>query len=362
MQKVLGIFISMFLLVSCASPAPQPTATPLPSPTSTAAPTATELPEPTPTTPASGEAGEQTQEIANILTTLDLDEKDHESYTDANYRIETREWMGQQVEMLIHDDLRIEGERIDAMKVEINGVEQWVRGAYYPVEGYGGMAIDVIVHPLQEKRAFFSTPEGAQAVHGELLTAIAHQKGMSEQGLADYLANNNNKIEIVLPQFWNPDNRSKNRSPSYLRASEPQIVDLSQPVVYASRTGSYINQEVAPGVTVPDGIRWVVGQSDAGIAVFVANEQLFIVYESDNNMTSDRAGSIASRLFAAFDAVAEMQSGFVDTQGEGRSFLEKQTDLSGKDYVDGNTVVDREVFWRTNVDYTEYEFTAFELK
>jgi hypothetical protein len=232
-------------------------------------------------------------EVASVLTLLNFNPADHESFDPANYRIETREWGGQEVQMLIRDEPTQEGERIDAMQVTISGVEQWVRGIYYPVEGYGGMAIDVIVHPLQEQRAYFSTPEGAQAVYGELLTAIAHQKGMSAEGLQNYLETNDKKIEIVLPEFANPDNHSKNRSPSYLQASEPVTVDLSKPVVYATRSGSYINQEVAPGVTVPDGIRWVVGQSDAGIAVFVANEQLFVVYESDGNMTSDRAGSIA---------------------------------------------------------------------
>lgn len=43
------LLISVFLLVSCASPTPEPTVTPLPSPTLTATPTPTETPEPTAT-------------------------------------------------------------------------------------------------------------------------------------------------------------------------------------------------------------------------------------------------------------------------------------------------------------------------
>lgn len=43
------LLISIFLLVSCASPTPEPTVTPLPSPTLTATPTSTATPEPTAT-------------------------------------------------------------------------------------------------------------------------------------------------------------------------------------------------------------------------------------------------------------------------------------------------------------------------
>ncbi len=359
-RKIIFVLVLAIILSACV-----PTSTPQTSEvseTSEVLPaTAISAPSLTPEPPQPTET--PTPEFPTaILAELGYDAKDHESFAPANYHFETREWMGQQVRMLIHDDPKIDGERIDGMEVTINGETQWVRGVYYPVDGFGGMNVDVLVHPLQERRAFFTNPEGSQDVYEELLTAIAHQLGMSQEGLQNHLATNDNKVTVRLPQFWNPDNHSQNRSPSYLQASPPVIVDLSKPVVYATRSGAIIGQEVAPGVTVPDGIRWVVGDSNAGIAVFVANEQMFVVYESDGNMTSDRAGSISSRLFAAFDVMASMGSGFVDNIGKGQSLLERQVELAGKYYRDGNTIVDREVFWKTNADYSDYLYTLFTLK
>jgi len=318
--------------------------------------------------------GRETAEVGSVLSNLDLNQEDHANFDPANYRVgsvadlsatdKAIDWLSTDTPVLINTNPITGEQRVDATFVDTNGdgTPEWVRGLYYPVEGYGGMAVDVIVHPQQDQRAFFAEPGSAQAVYGELLTAIAHQLGMSVESLQNQVAGGDTTVEIRLPEFSNPDNHSKNRSPSYLQASDPVSVDLSKPVVYATRSGTYIDQEVAPGVTVPDGIRWVVGDSDAGIAVFVANEQLFIVYESDGNMTTDHPDSVAARMFRALDMIARMQAGFVDTRGEGKSILETTGKVSGKFYYDGATVVNRDVFFTTNPEFTAYETIVFELK
>lgn len=365
-------FLATILLSSCAAPTPQLTETAVPTSTRAAISTSTETPEPIPAPTDDEQAN--TAEVTDLLADLDYDAADHESFGPANNHIGTVaelagtdkaiDWLPADTQLLINTNPNTGEQRVDATLVDVNGDGQpeWVRGLHYPVSGYGGMSIDVIVHPQQDGRAYLAGPEAAQAIYGELLTAIAHQTGMSEAGLQNYLASHDNKIEIRLPEFWNPDNHSRNRSPSYLQASEPTVVDLSKPIVYASRSGVYLDQEVAPGVAVPDGIRWVAGSSDTGIAVFVANEQLFIVFEADGNVTADRIGNIPSRLLRSFEAIAGMRPGFVDTQGEGNSLLEEIARGFGRSYSDGDTVVDRDVFFTTLPDFSDFDFTVFEWK
>ena len=351
------IIISIFIIFTACTPAPAVTATL--SPTQTISPpivpTVTKTVVPTP---------ESATDL--LLTALDFNPADHESFAPANYHIETREWQGQQVKMLIHDDPSVEGNRIDAMEVMINGELQWIRGLWYETPQYpgsGGIVLDMPVSPTVELTTQFSESTGPDAVYGELLAAVAHQRGISESAIWKYIQEHDYKIKIRLPQRAN----GSSYSPSLLTESELVEVDFSQPFNRANRGKVNLGQDVN-GVIVnhlPENVLFLTGDSRERSAWFVDEKGALnhIRFDYEDGSITGRAEHASGGLFNQFEILAAMTDGFSDASDFGSSqWLEKFFDRSGANYREGNTVIDRDVFAKYNADFTDYTWSVFKRR
>jgi hypothetical protein len=239
------------------------------------------------------------------------------------------------------------------MKVTINGVEQWVRGIYD-----GNFIVDIIVHPLQNERLYFAEEGGAESVYGEVLKAIAHQKGISVDGLTAQLEVNNNIIEIYLPEALRPGSKA---SPTIITPSDPVEVDLSKPIVYAARSEPYLGAGFTNGATVPEEAQVIMSDSRGRVAMFVVDGQLHIVSTWYDNVTMRSAGVESSVLFRALEILARMNGEFVDTQSAGNTLIDKVIKLGGKGYETGDTILEKSAFAKLNPE-SGYDFTVLKFK
>ena len=362
MKKIPFLFV--LLLASCSSSLQATVTTPqvIASPPPTAIPTSPlALDE-------NGEGGDKVAlaEVQNIMTTLDINPADHESYNPAFYHIETIEWQGQQVNALIHDDPSVEGDRIDGMEVMINGELQWIRGLWYPTSQYpgsGGIVLDMPVSPLQELTTQFAETTGPDAVYGELLTAVAHQRGIPESQIWDYIVEHDYTIQIRLPQRAN----GSSYSPSLLSESELVAVDFSQPFYRSNRAEVNLGQPVNGVVLtdLPETSMYLIGDSRERSAWFVdASGALnHIRFDYEGGMITGRAEHVSGDLFGQLEILAAMQDGFSDAGDFGESqWLKKLFARAGANYRPGNTVIDRDVFAQYNLDFTDYTWSVFERK
>jgi hypothetical protein len=332
--------------------------------------TVTLTPSPIPTaieiasssTPDSFTATPEAMAPGPILAELGYSEADHEMFAPANYRIETREWEGAPTQVLVHTNPETKEERVDGMEVTINGEKEWVRGIYYKIEtdpNAGGFVIDVMVHPLQNERAYFSTEDGAENVYGELKKAIAYQLEMTSEQLEKYLAEHDYKVKIRLPENLNPGSGG---SPSLLKASEPVEVDLRKPIVFGARAEPYLNELLENGAKIPESAEFIKGDSRAKAGIFVSEGQIFIFEKFYGTVAVRKSGFEAHGLFRYLELLARMRAGFQDVRGGENSLIGQVNRMSGKGYETGDTIVDRNVFLTANSTDTDYEFTVFELK
>ena len=300
-------------------------------------------------------------EIASVLTALDLDEKDHESFDPKYYTIETREWQGQQVQMLIHDNPEVEGTRIDAMEVEINGELRWIRGLWYATSEYpgsGGIVLDMPVSPGTDLATYFAEENGPDSVYGQFLKAIAHQRGISESQVWDYIQEHDYKIQIRFPQRAN----GSSYSPSLLTESDLIEIDLSQPFYRSNRAEVNLGQAVNGVVLtdLPECALFLLGDSRERSAWFVdAQGALNLIrFDYEGSMITGRAEHTSSDLFDQFEILAAMTDEFSDVADFGPSqWLAKYFARTGANYRPGNTVLDLYTFLKYNADFTDVDWS-----
>jgi hypothetical protein len=361
-RKIIFVLVLVIILSSCL---PSQTTTPSPvigrgtpegqgegiPATTTPEVTATSAPS---STPESGTA------IVSILTELDYDAADHESFAAANYKIETSEWQRQQAQMLIHTNPTDKLERVDGMEVTINGEKQWVRGLWYETPAYpgtGGIVLDIMVHPLQNERAQFSDPEkGPNAVYGEYLKAIACQLGITLEQMPKYLVEHDYKVKIYLPEALNPGSKA---SPSLLKASDqPVEIDLSKPWIYVARAEPYLNADLEDRAEIPENAKFLWGDSRAREASFVIDKKLYLV-ETFSEIVASRRDYVESiNLWEFFELIAHMQSGYSDTSG-GKGLIQWFIDTP---FGSSQFILDSTIFLNPNSNNTSFEPTVLDFK
>jgi len=354
--QVLASFLFITLLAACASaPITQTsevveTLKVLPSPTATATPIPTATLSPTPDSIAI---------VSPILAELDYDAADHEMFAPENYRIEVREWFGEQVQMLIHTNPNDKQERIDGMEVAINDEKQWVRGLYYPISSdpnAGGFIVDIMVHPLQNERVQFADAEaGSNAVYGELVKAIANQLGVPAAQMPQYLQKHDYKVKIRLPENLKPGSK---QSPSLLKASELVEVDLSKPVTRISRAEPYLSESLGKRVEIPETARFLWGDSRATQAIFVANSQFYLVETFDGTVANRRDYVESVNLWEFFELIAHMQNGYSDSNGS-KGLIQWFIDTP---FENSGFILDSTVFLNPNSHNTSFEPTILDIK
>ncbi len=315
---------------------------------------------------ADGEQGGVSAEVTTVLTTLDYDLTDHESYDPKYYTIETREWQGQPVQMLIHDNPEAEGTRIDAMEVEINGELRWVRGLWYETSQYpgsGGIVLDMPVSPGTDLATYFAEENGPDSVYGQFLKAIAHQRGIPESQIWDYIVEHDYKIKIRLPQRAN----GSSYSPSLLTESDLVEVDFSQPFYRSNRAEVNLGQAVNGVVLtdLPERALFLLGDSRERSGLFVdAQGALNLIrFDYEGSLITGLPEYSSWSLFTELELLAAMTDSFSDAGDFGSDqWMLKFGDRAGRKYIIGNTIVDRDVFVKYSQDYSVTDWSILERK
>ena len=357
-------FLATILLASCAAPTAQATVTAVPTSTRAAISISTETPAPIPAPTEDEQAN--TAEVADLLADLDYDASDHESFGSEFYTIETREWQGQQVRMLIHDDPSVEGQRIDGMEVMIDGELRWVRGLWYPTTAYpgsGGIVLDMPVSPGTDLATYFREENGPNSVYGQFLRAIAHQRGIAESQIWDYIVEHDYKIKIRLPNRAN----GSSYSPSLLTESELVEVDLSQPFYRSHRAEVNLGQAVNGVVLtdLPERVLFLIGDSRERSGWFVDAQGALVRvrFDYEGSMITGRAEYVSGDLFDQLEILAAMTDGFSDAGDFGpNQWLQKFFARVGASYRPGNTILDRDLFAKYNDAFTDYTWSLFTRK
>ena len=300
-----------------------------------------------------------TAEVASVVADLDYDAKDHASFAPENYMIRTQEWQGQNIQVLIHVNPETKAERIDGMEVTINGEKQWVRGLWYETAEYpgsGGFVLDMLNTPTQDTRYHIVDGADPNDIYGELLRAVAHQRGIPYDNVWEYIQSHDYKVSVRLPENANPGSKV---SPSQLRLSPLTEVDFAKPFVNAYRGDTYAGADFN-GADVPEQAMYLVGDSDWRNALFVVDGQLhFAQINYTKGGFNGTAGYRAGDLFTGLEMLAGMQEGFVDSGSGDNSFIRRAT----KGFREGNTIVNSSLFFQqTPPPEFKIEYSIFELR
>lgn len=320
---------------------------------------------PPPTATATPPGTAANANVANILQQLD-----YPAGNPADYTIAAKTFQGRSVESLVNT----KQQRVDAMQVELNGRQEWVRGIHYsvdmqqyykstsgvdipPLTQLGGVAFDAVFTRKDSsghfgREGFKDVQQGPAIVMDAVFRIIAQQQGIGISEVPQFVLDHKYKVPITLPQREEiTAGILSQKNPSDIQAApNPAEVDLTQPIVIAIRA---FDHRDGYGIRdVPESSLFRTGITSylfSGLAVNSVGQFLVLAISTDPKDDSmiDPTDTFdnATMLFEALEIGAETHPGYHDDPSSNTNLIAEMRKRIGLHYKPGNTVIPEDPFF-----------------